>query len=81
MAADLVTSLQTPANSDELGLPVTTCPEGQLTAPLSCLAVLLPADILKPENKRFFEKRCAKWARWSRISAVRVKNAKYDQAE
>jgi hypothetical protein len=39
----------------------TTCPEGQLTVQQSCLAVLLPADILKPENKRFFEKRWAKW--------------------
>jgi hypothetical protein len=34
----------------------TTCPEGQLTVPQSCLAVLLPADILKPENKRLLEK-------------------------
>jgi hypothetical protein len=50
----------------------TTCPEGQLTVPQSCLAVLLPADILKPKNKRLLEKRWAKWAHWSRISAVRV---------
>ena len=28
----------------------TTCTEGQLTVPQSCVAVLLPADILKPEN-------------------------------
>jgi hypothetical protein len=47
---------------------VTACPDCQLTVPRSCLAVLLPGDILKPENKRVLEKHLAKWAHWFRIS-------------
>ena len=45
--AGLVTKI-VHVNSAEMG----TCPEGQLTVPQTLLAVRLPADILKPENKR-----------------------------
>ena len=47
---------------------MTPCPDVQLTVTQSCLAVLLPGDILKREYKRVLEKHLAKRAQWSRVS-------------